>query len=417
MSTADRVQRRNLVLLWASQFTNTAGLMVLVPIMPFYVQGMGVRGTAEVQTWAGVAIAAPALALTVATPLWGRLGDRVGRHWMVVRALVGLAASMVVMAVASNPVALVVGRLLQGTLGGVVEAAQAFASAVGPGDKRGSALGKSFSATAAGSLTGPVLGGALVGAGQLDGLMLAIAAIATLLAGACALGLRDPRAARPGTRPAPQDRSRRPGFWRTGFWQVPGAAPLAVAAVAAYLGVYGLIPVFAEHVQRGFPSGQAGLWVGVFQSVTWGATLIASFWWGRHNDRAQRPVRALAIAATACGVSIAAQALPLGAAGLVVLRIVQGASFAALAQSLFFHVGKHAPEERRSGCVGAANSFLLAGQSAGPLLAGPMAVVLPTHASIALLGAACAVAGLCCVRALRGEHPHRDHDRAEVLTG
>ncbi|WP_433870870.1 hypothetical protein [Saccharopolyspora sp. CA-218241] len=88
-------------------------------------------------------------------------------------------------------------------------------------------------------------------------------------------------------------------------------------------------------------------------------------------------------------------------------------SFAALAQSLFFHFGKHAPEERRSGCVGAANSFLLAGRSAGPLLA----VVLPTHASNALLGAACAVAGPCCVLALRGENAHRAHDRAEVLTG
>ena len=412
MSTPDRVQQRNLVLLWASQFINTAGLMMLVPIMPFYVQGMGVRGTAEIQTWAGVAIAAPALALTVATPLWGRLGDRIGRHWMVVRALVGLALSMLVMAVAGNPIMLVVGRLLQGSLGGVVEAAQAFAGAAGPGNKRGSALGKSFSATAAGSLTGPVLGGALIGAGQLTVLMIAIAVIAALLAGACALGLRDPHAGQ--SEPTPKRRATTPhGRSRlAGFWEVPGAAPLAVAAVAAYFGVYGLIPVFAEHVQQGFPPGQAGLWVGIFQSLTWAATLIASFWWGRHNDRAQQPVRALAIAAAVCAVSIAAQALPLGMAGLVVLRLAQGASFAALAQSLFFHFSRHAPEERRSGYVGMANSFLLAGQSAGPLLAGPMAIVLPTPASIALMGTVCAVASLCCLRALRNEHAHRHRDEA-----
>lgn len=415
MSTSARLQRRNLVLLWASQFINTAGLMMLVPIMPFYVQGMGVRGTAEIQTWAGVAIAAPALALTVATPLWGRLGDRIGRHWMVVRALVGLAVSMLVMAVAGNPIMLVVGRLLQGSLGGVVEAAQAFAGAAGPGNKRGSALGKSFSATAAGSLTGPVLGGALIGAGELASLMIAIAAIAALLAGGCALGLRDPRGTHPesagkASSTAPESRSR-----RAGFWHVPGAIPLAVAAVAAYFGVYGLIPVFAEHVRQDFPAGQASLWVGVFQSLTWGATLIASFWWGRHNDRAQRPVRALAIAAVVCAVSIAAQALPLGMIGLSALRTGQGVSFAALAQSLFFHFSRHAPEERRSGYVGTANSFLLAGQSAGPLLAGPMAIVLPTQASIALMGAACAVAGLCCLWAARNENAYRNG--AEQIPG
>nr|WP_278250807.1 MULTISPECIES: MFS transporter [unclassified Actinopolyspora] len=389
--------------MWAGQFTNTAGLMMLVPIMPFYVRDMGVRGTAEIQAWAGVAIAAPALVLTVATPLWGRLGDRVGRHWMVVRALAGLAASMLVMAVATNPLTLVAGRLLQGGLGGVVEAAQAFAGAAAPGGRRGSALGKSFSATAAGSLAGPVLGGALVGAGQLAVLMVVIAVVAALLAGACALGLRDPRTAppEPTARPGPaarQDRSRRAGFWR-----VPGALPLAAAAVAAYLGVYGLIPVFAEHVQQGFPSGRAGLWVGIFQSLTWGATLVASFWWGRHNDRAQRPVRTLAVATTVCAASITAQALPLGVAGLVVLRAAQGIGFAALAQSLFFHFGGHALEEQRSGYVGTANSFLLVGQSAGPLLAGPLALVLPTPASIVLLGAACGVAGACCACAARSE--------------
>ncbi|WP_187351978.1 MFS transporter [Allosaccharopolyspora coralli] len=406
MSTAERVQRRNLVLLWASQFVNTAGLMMLVPIMPFYVQGMGVDGTAEVQTWAGVAIAAPALALTVATPLWGRLGDRIGRHWMVVRSLVGLAVSMLVMALAGNPFLLVLGRLLQGGLGGVVEAAQAFAGAAGPGSKRGSALGKSFSATAAGSLIGPLAGGALVGAGALSTLMIVIAVLAVVLAGACTLGLREPDATETSA-PASAPSAPANSVGRAGFWHVPAAVPLVIVAVAAYFGVYGLIPVFAQHVQQSFPAGQAGMWVGVFQSLTWAATLIASFWWGRHNDRAQRPIRTLAVASGVCAVSIAAQALPLGPAGLIVLRLLQGAAFAALAQSLFFHFSQHAPSSRRSGYVGMANSFLLAGQSAGPLLAGPMALAFPTPLSIALMGAACAVACLCCLRASRMDaEPH-----------
>ncbi|WP_243794827.1 MFS transporter [Saccharopolyspora gloriosae] len=409
MSTSARTHRRNLVLLWASQFVNTAGLMMLVPVMPFYVQGLGVQGFAAVQTWAGVAIAAPALALTVATPLWGRLGDRVGQHWMVVRALVGLALAMLVMATATNPVVLVLGRLLQGGLGGVVEAAQAFAGSAAPAGKRGSALGKSFSATAAGSLTGPLLGGLLVGAGRLSALMTTIAVLAVLLAAACGWGLRAEHAPEPTRRTMRDDSAP-----KTGFWQLPGMVPLAVAAIAAYLGVYGLIPVFATHVQQTFPAGHAELWVGVFQSLTWGATLIASFWWGRHNDHLQRPVRALIWASAGCALSIAAQALPLGAVGLIVLRLLQGASFAALAQSLFFHVSQHAPDARRSGYVGSANSFLLVGQSAGPLLAGPMAVVFPAPLSIALMGVACAVACLCCFRANQAELTERASSHAEA---
>ncbi|MGW3473479.1 hypothetical protein ACWDKQ_34640 [Saccharopolyspora sp. NPDC000995] len=75
----------NRALLWAGQFVNTTGLMMLVPIMPFYLEAMGTSGMAETQTWAGMAIAAPALALTFTTPRWGRLGDRISRKWMVVR--------------------------------------------------------------------------------------------------------------------------------------------------------------------------------------------------------------------------------------------------------------------------------------------------------------------------------------------
>jgi MFS transporter, DHA1 family, staphyloferrin B biosynthesis exporter len=395
-----RADRVNLVLLWAGQFVNTAGLMMLVPIMPFYIRGMGISGTAEIQTWAGVAIAAPALALTVATPLWGRLGDRVGRKWMVVRALAGLAAAMVVMAASGDPLVLVLGRLLQGCLGGVVEAAAAFAGAAGPAGRRGASLGKSFSATAAGSLVGPLAGGALVTAGGLRGLMLVIAGLAAVFAVACAFALREPH---PQGRPTVGTRSTQARHRPRLREHVPSALTLGVAAIAAYFGVYGLIPVFAEQVQTTVDDSGASLWVGVLQSVTWGSTLLASFWWGQHNDRAGRPVRSFALSAGGCALGIAAQALPLSPAALIPLRLVQGFCFAALAQSLFLHVSRFAPRERTSGFVGAANSFLLTGQSAGPLLAGPLAVLLPVPATIVVMGTACGVAGVLAGIAARAE--------------
>lgn len=393
-------ERRNLRLLWLGQFVNTTGLMMLVPVMPFYVRELGVHGLTAVQTWAGAAIAAPALALTVATPLWGRLGDRVGRRWMVVRALVGLALAMAVMAAAHTPLALLAGRLLQGCLGGVVEAAAAFAGSTGPSGKRGSALGKSFSATAAGALVGPLAGGILVGTGGMRELMLGIAAMAVVLAVACALGLSEPP--RPKPAHAASRGPVRPGAPRHALNpprprlrdHVPGAVPLAAAAVLVYFGVYGLIPVFAEQVTTTAGPSTASTWVGVLQSVTWGATLLASAGWGRHNDRTQRPVHVLAVAAGVCAVAIAAQALPLDPAALIPLRILQGVAFAALAQSLYFHVSASAPRGQIGGAVGSANSFFLFGQAAGPLLAGPFVALLPVPAVITVLAAACGVAAV-----------------------
>ncbi len=404
---APPTQNRNLMLLWAGQFVNTAGLMMLVPIMPFYLQGMGTSGTVATQTWAGVAIAAPALMLTVATPLWGKLGDRIGRKWMVVRALLGLAVAMVVMATATTPLMLVAGRLLQGALGGVVEAAAAFAGSVGSSKKRGSSLGKSFSATAAGALAGPIAGGLLVGAGGLSRLMFIIAVAAVVLAVGCAAGLHEPPHQPAGDdAAAPKQARRRPSVWR-----VPGAALMAVAAIGAYFGVYGLIPLFAEHISTLVPEpGTASLWTGVLYSVMWGATLVGSFWWGKHNDRSDRPLRTFTLAAGGCAASIAAIALPLGPLAFIPLRLVQGFAFAALAQSLFLHFSNHAPQENKSSYVGTANSFLLIGQSAGPLLAGPLIGLMPVSATIIVMAGSCALACLIAGVATRVEKHTTDDD-------
>lgn len=384
-------------LLWLGQVVNTTGLMMLVPIMPFYVQQLGVDGTVAIQSWAGVAIAAPALALTVATPLWGKVGDRVGRKWMVVRALIGLALAMTIMAIATGPVMLIAGRLLQGTLGGVVEAAAAFAGATGPRGKRGSALGKSFSATATGSLIGPIAGGALIGSSALAVLMLSIAVLATVAAIACALGLREPAEEVPNTDGREKD-GRSPSAFR---WRdVPHARPLAAAAAAAYFGIYGLIPIFAERVQTLEPD-RAGPWVGTLQAITWGAALCSSAWWGRRNDRWGRPVSTFGVAAAGCAIAVVAQALVSDPIALIPLRLLQGLCFAALAQSLFLYVGNHAPADRRSGIVGSANSFLLAGQSAGPLLAGPFLALLNVTVVIGVMGLACGIAAALALRSSR----------------
>jgi MFS transporter, DHA1 family, staphyloferrin B biosynthesis exporter len=395
-----RPHRTNLALLWVSQFVNTNGLMMLVPIMPFYVEQLGVQGTAHVQAWSGVAIAAPAVTLTVATPLWGRLGDRVGRRWMVVRALAGLAAAMLVMAAASGPVVLLLGRLLQGALGGVVEAAAGFVGATGPGEERGTSLGKSFSATAAGALTGPLAGGALLGAGGLPGFMVGVAAAAAVLAVVCAASLREAPSGPAGTDDAAA-RTHRPRS-RLGL---PGLLPLGTAAVLVYLGVYGLIPVFAEHVAtRADRPGTAGMWVGALHSVMWAATLAGSVWWGRRNDRSGRPLGAFTLAAALCAVSIAALTLPVGLFALVPMRIVQGFAFAALAQSLFLHFSRAVPGAGgESGRIGVINSFLLAGQGVGPLLAGPLVATVSVTQAIWLLASACTVAALLAVRPARTE--------------
>lgn len=385
---------RDLPILWGAQFLNTAALMMLVPVMPFYVERLGVSDPGSVALWSGLALAAPALMLTLTTPLWGWVGDRVGRKWMVVRALVGLAISMGVVASAATPIALVAGRLLQGALGGVVEAAAAFVGGESAEGERGRALGRSYSATASGAVVGPALGGFLIAGDSIRTLMFTTAVLAALAALACAIWLRGRRS---GARPDAAPRLRESML---GALREPEMRALFGAGLTAHLAIYGLVPVFALSVRSQLAdASSAGAWVGMLHALTWGAAIAGSVWWGRRNDRVSDASESFVLAAALCAGSILLQAVPPTPWVLIPLRIVQGFCFAALAQSVFLHAVRDAPTGAQSAQIGVANSFLLAGQVAGPLLVAVALLVISPSTTIILLALCCAAAAVLPVRA------------------
>ncbi|HDB4135412.1 TPA: MFS transporter, partial [Staphylococcus aureus] len=88
------IWRSNFRILWLSQFIAIAGLTVLVPLLPIYMASLQNLSVVEIQLWSGIAIAAPAVTTMIASPIWGKLGDKISRKWMVLRALLGLAVCL-----------------------------------------------------------------------------------------------------------------------------------------------------------------------------------------------------------------------------------------------------------------------------------------------------------------------------------
>lgn len=372
--------RSNLYLLWLGQCISTAGLMVLVPLLPLYLSEIGGAHGPGDWLWTGLSLAAPAIMLGVAAPLWGRIGDRWGRKWMIARALCGLGLSMILMSLARSPLELFLCRLFQGACGGVVEAAAAYASAEAPPEQRGRSLGLLQSATAAGSLAGPLLGGLLVNVWGLRPLLL-VAGLLTCcvsLAVACLLSERQ----QPATAEAPTLPIR--GAFAT-LMQSRQSRDLVVAGLLAQAGAYGLVAIFAPHVQLlvADTSTTAG-WVGALQAVTWGATLCGAPWWGRRNDRGSIE-QSFALAACGCAISIACQAWTPHVTLLFPLRMVQGFCFSALLQSVYLRISQLAGERGQGVQIGVANSFLTFGQVLGSLLGALFAGVLDPQWAFALI--------------------------------
>ncbi|WP_219418634.1 MFS transporter [Pseudonocardia nigra] len=394
--------RRGFVVLWLGQFTAIAGLTVVVPLLPFYLAGLGVPEH-DVPWWTAVSLAAPAVTQMITAPLWGIVGDRYGRKAMVVRAHAGLALAVGLMALADGPEEFLGYRLLQGACGGVVGATATFASSLAPAQRRGRALGGLFGAVAAGSLVGPLAGSLLAtgyGYGALFGAIAALLALSSLSA---LVLLREPAG---GPRAAGAPEAGGPTLWAAAAELLRSlrSRHLLMAGVAGQAGVYALLVLFAPRVAQVTGSvAAATVWVGILQAVTWAASLVGGPWWGHRNDR-HRPELGFAMAAAGCGLAVALQAVPVTAAGLLPLRVAQGFCFAALVPSVQHVISRLVAERARGAGLGIAQALLDLGQVLGPLLGALAAALLPAPAAFATVGV---LFGLASALALAGDRAAR----------
>ncbi len=241
MTAADAPTRQERLNLWATcvaQFLTLAGMTAVLPLLPLYLQHIGVSDRATLKYWTGVLGAAPFAVAVFATPVWGALADRLGYKPMVVRSVFGLALSTVGMGLSSTPLALLAWRAVQGAVSGVFPAAVALVSAMTPERRIGRSLALLQSARAGGALCGPLIGGLLADSIGIRGLFFGVGVIAGVAGIACAVLVVEPARAA-----APHPRDVAAMGWRA---LCSGLAPL--------LGMLGLLTVFQASVMCSWPT-------------------------------------------------------------------------------------------------------------------------------------------------------------------
>jgi multidrug resistance protein len=134
-------------------FVDMVGLLMVIPLIPFYAMKMGAGGTVV-----GVLVSAFSLAQLLSAPLWGRVSDRYGRRPALLVGLGASAIAYVAFAFAGSIWTLLLSRLIQGAGGGTTGVVQAYvADATEPKD-RAKSLGWLSAATNLGVTIGPLLG-------------------------------------------------------------------------------------------------------------------------------------------------------------------------------------------------------------------------------------------------------------------
>jgi len=153
-----------LMVLMATAFLDMVGLLIVIPILPFYARRLGGEGfvIGSMHLGIGTVVAMLVSTFTVAqllsAPVWGRFSDRFGRRPALLVALGASAIAYVIFGFASSLALLFISRIVQGAGGGTVGVIQAYvADSVEP-EQRARGLGWLSAATNLGVALGPVLG-------------------------------------------------------------------------------------------------------------------------------------------------------------------------------------------------------------------------------------------------------------------
>ncbi len=342
------------------------GMSMFLPFLPLYLRHLGVPER-QLEWTSGLMFAAPFFAATIATPIWGFLGDRHGRKLMVVRAALGLTVVAALMGLATSVPQLFALRLAQGAVSGFVAAALALMATSAPRERMGYALGTLQTAIPSGTIMGPLVGGFLADRIGARHVFFATAAMTLTAAIVVMLLVRE------GERPREEGG---PGRILENYALVFGSPQLRMlffVLFACQFALMSLSPVMALFVESLGAKGRLlATTTGAVFAVTGLANVLAAPRWGRRSDgKGYRPtLKTALLGAGACALP---QGLVTAPWQLFLIRIPYGLFIGGVTPSVHAMISLRAPADRRAGTLGVTSTALMLGNLVGPLAGGTIA--------------------------------------------
>jgi len=356
--------RKNLYILWGTQFLAMVGMNLVVPFLPFFIRELGVTEPDELARWSGLVFAGPFFLSLIATPFWGTLGDKYGRKPMVVRAIFGLGVSQVLIGFSQDVGQLFLFRVIQGAISGFIAASLALVSTNTPREKMGYALGFLQSSTAGGMLLGPMIGGILAD-------LIGYREIFFITAGLCAIGGFVVSSNVKELTRAPSEAKKYTVLENMRLmYSDKRLRIVGLTLVAGQVSVLMIEPVFALFVEN-FKTDTKFLatLTGVTFSISGLFMIISSPWWGKRNDR-KGYRKNLSIALAVVGIAYAGHIVVRDLMQLGVLRAFLGFARGGVLPVLYSLTSLYAPAERRGGVIAIASSLTILGNMLGPIIGG-----------------------------------------------
>lgn len=152
------MKRSPLLVIFITIFIDLVGFGIVIPLLPFYVEGSRIHGTPR---HVGLLFASYSVMQFIFAPILGRLSDKHGRRPVLLISIIGTGISFLILGFASTLWMLFVGRILDGITGGNISTAQAYIADSTTKENRAKGMGLIGAAFGLGFIFGPAIGGIL----------------------------------------------------------------------------------------------------------------------------------------------------------------------------------------------------------------------------------------------------------------
>jgi len=151
--------KKKVFIVWFAETIAVVGFNFTIPFLPYYIQKLGINNFKDISLWAGLLGTAPSISLIIASPFWGMIADRIGRKFMLIRAIFLGSVILFFMGMVKNVHQLFFLRLVQGLFTGTVTSAMALIASITPKEDSGFGFGLIHTSIFIGVFIGPILGG------------------------------------------------------------------------------------------------------------------------------------------------------------------------------------------------------------------------------------------------------------------
>ncbi|WP_415875488.1 MFS transporter [Clostridium sp.] len=345
-----------------SNFFVTAGMSLVIPFLPLYIEKLGVHQLQSVERWAGWVFSAQYVTSVIFQPIWGRVADKHGRKINLLRAGMGMGIVTTLMGAVSSVKQLLLLRLLNGVFSGFISMSVSLQASITPNEDAGRALGMLQTGSVAGNLIGPLIGGVLAEVFGFRTVFFLTGSLLILASVIVMIFVQEQHEPKEVVESNIIDN----------LMKLKPLFPVFLASTVTQIGMMSIEPIVSIYAKTLYTGAHLATIAGLVVAISGVANLIGAPTLGRLGDRiGQRKVLILSFCAAVC--MYIPQALAKNITVLLVGRFLLGLFIGGMIPSLNVLVKLKAPEELQATAFGFNSASTFLGNLIGPLIGSSVA--------------------------------------------